>query len=58
MKKYLILSGAAVLSLSACNTPKGATSGKYSDDIYYSSADAAAEKEKQQLKSEQDRRTK
>ena len=45
MKTYLTLLTVAFFVLTSCTTPQGAQSNGYSDDIYYSSKDAAAEKE-------------
>nr|MBA3972224.1 hypothetical protein [Bacteroidota bacterium] len=46
MKTYLSILTFAILALSACNVQEGAQSKVYSDDIYYSSKDKAADNEK------------
>ena len=48
MKATAIVSALALLALTACNTPNGANSSKYNDDVYYSSIDAAADKAKKE----------
>src|SRR3954463_8864654 len=55
MKTYLTILVIAALSFSACTSIKDSTSAKYSDDVYYSSKDAAADKEKQRLADEKQR---
>ncbi len=52
MKKYLAVLILFVLVLSACNTPNGLATKTYEDDIYYSSKDAAADKEKARITAE------
>ncbi len=55
MKTYLSMLALAVLSITSCTTPQGVT-GVYRDDVYVSSADAAAEKaEKQKQKEEENK---
>lgn len=52
MKTYLFPLAAVVSMLYACNTPQSMSSAKYSDDVYTSSKDLAAEKEKSQKDAE------
>jgi hypothetical protein len=56
MRTYAFTLILAALSLAACNTSEKATSSTYNDDIYYSSKDAAADKEKQKQKIEEAKR--
>ncbi|MEI6488282.1 MAG: hypothetical protein WCP52_04940 [Bacteroidota bacterium] len=64
MKSTFTVSVIALYMLTSCNSPKGATSSTYNDDVYYTAKDDAAEKEKRQLmaenaklKAENDRKT-
>ena len=52
MKTSLFTLAAVVSVLYACNTPQSISSAKYSDDIYTSSSDLAADKEKRQKDAE------
>lgn len=55
MKTYIGALVVAIALLTACSTPQGAASSKnYQDDIYYSSKDAAADREKIQLQKQRD----
>jgi hypothetical protein len=44
MKTYLSILTIGLIALSSCTTPQGAQSKVYTDDLYYSSKDAAADK--------------
>jgi hypothetical protein len=46
MKKYLAILVLFASFITACTSPSGLTSKNYEDDIYYSSKDAVADKEK------------
>lgn len=52
MKTSLFTLAAVVSMLYACNTPQSMSSAKYSDDIYTSSSELAADKEKRQKDAE------
>ncbi len=52
MKTYIIILTVLVAALYACNTPQAASSKKYNDDIYYSSGDAAADRERYRKEAE------
>lgn len=52
MKTSLFTLAAVVSMLYACNTPQSISSAKYSDDIYTSSSELAADKEKRQKDAE------
>lgn len=47
MKTYLSFLAIVALGFTACTAPQGAASSSYNDDVYYSSKDALADKEKQ-----------
>ncbi len=57
MKTYLIILSFGLITFSSCTVPQGVQSRTYNDDVYYSSKDAATEKDyKQANEAEQQQR--
>jgi hypothetical protein len=55
MKTYIGILALTALLFTACNTPEGATSRAYSDDVYYTSQDVAADKQKHKQKLQEEK---